>query len=211
MPADAEIHHVHAVVPVPRDPVFHHVRLDHELRRHQRAAHGLCRRAHRASARRPCADQRPAEHAHGRLLRLGQRRRRHGVQAARARDGKARLRQGLFRRDHGGVLVRHAHHPARDQPHRLRSDRRRIRRSALCCRLHPRPAYGCDADDRRGDHRQKARLRAVPSPPCDARRDRPAGAQVLLGAVFPAGHHHGHALRQSSRRRKPAVWACSTA
>ena len=34
-----------------------------------------------------------------------------------------------------------------------------------------------------------------PVPPCDARRDRPAGAQVLLGAVFPAGHHHGHALR----------------
>ena len=60
---------------------------------------------------RACADQRPAEHAHGRLLRLGQCRRRHGVQAARARDGKARLRQGLFRRDHGGVLVRHAHHP----------------------------------------------------------------------------------------------------
>lgn len=29
----------------------------------------------------------------------------HGVQAARARDGKARLRQGLFRRDHGGILV----------------------------------------------------------------------------------------------------------
>jgi len=49
--------------------------------------------------------------------------------------------------------------------------------------------------DRRGDHLQKARLRAVPPAPCDARRDRPAGAQVLLGAVFPAGHHHGHALR----------------
>lgn len=103
--------------------------------------------------------------------------------------------KGFSRRDHGGVLVRHAHHPARDQPHRLRSDRRCIRRSALCCRLHPRPAHGCDADDRRGDHLQKARLRAVPPAPCDARRDRPAGAQVLLGAVFPAGHHHGHALR----------------
>ena len=36
---------------------------------------------------------------------------------------------------------------------------------------------------------------AVPPAPCDARRDRPPGAQVLLGAVFPAGHHHGHALR----------------
>ena len=35
------------------------------------AAHGLCRRAHRAYARRSGADQRPAEHAHGRLLRLG--------------------------------------------------------------------------------------------------------------------------------------------
>ena len=37
----------------------------------RRAADGLRRCAHRASARRPCADQCPAEHAHGRLLRLG--------------------------------------------------------------------------------------------------------------------------------------------
>ncbi len=95
--------------------------------------------------------------------------------------------KGLFRRDHGGVLVRHAHHPARNQSHRLRSDRRRIRRSALCCRLHPRSAYGCDADDRRGDHLQKARLRAVR--PAARRSARSAGRRSSLSGrcFFPLG------------------------
>lgn len=101
------------VVHLPGDPLFLLRGGRLQLRGHHPEADGPGGAAGRPSPGRAGSRQYRLVHYDGRTVRLRRGGHRHGVENAGAGDGAPGIRQGLFLRHHGGLLLHHADHPPR--------------------------------------------------------------------------------------------------